>query len=201
MLLLLFEDYNIEIINDPTFEIGSADNLFNYDIIFDDDEAINYNSSNHGIKIFKEEQLYKSAVVCAVAGATTVHKNSAVIYNDNILVCCANKVFSISLPDLELNWITQVDQATCFGVFNVNDNLIIHGELEFSRLDEGGNILWQRGLRDVLIALDDSIGDSFKVHNNYIEIRDIDTRIHKIDFNGEFMYESSVRSSENRKKW
>lgn len=199
MLLLKFEDYIIEIINDATYRIGSADNSFNYDLVFNDTEAITYNSSNHGIKVFKNEQLYRSAVVCAVSGATCIHKSSAVIYNNDVVICCANKVFSLSLPDLKLNWVSQADQATCFGIYKAENDLIIHGELEFSRLDEMGNIIWQRGLADVVIALDNSTENSFTVHENYIEITDIDTRTHQVDFNGEFIYEKPAAI--NKKEW
>ncbi|HEY0657737.1 MAG TPA: hypothetical protein VGD05_04650, partial [Pyrinomonadaceae bacterium] len=88
--------------DDSLFTINSVDNIFKYDFVYPDEEVLYYQSSNHGIKIYKDEKLYRSAVICATAGATTIHESSAVIVEEDILICCADKVFSLSLPDLKL---------------------------------------------------------------------------------------------------
>jgi hypothetical protein len=138
-----FHDKEIEITNDTTFKTGSADNNFIYDFVYLDEEANEYQSSNHAIKVFRSGQLIKSAIVCAVGGSTTIHDNSAVVMDDNLYVACADKVFSLSLPDLQLRWTTPVDQATCFGIYKADNGLFTHGEISVTRLGTEGQIIWQ----------------------------------------------------------
>ena len=63
--------------------------------------------------------------------------------NNSIIICCGNALFSLSLPELKLNWKKEIDSSTAFEIFKMNEDYIIHGELEISRIDKYGNILWQ----------------------------------------------------------
>lgn len=182
MIRLNFDNYNIEILNDESYAINSADNNFNYDFVYCDDEATKYQSTKHGVKIFQGDEVYKSAIVCAVAGSTLIHKNSALIEGSQIYVCCANKVFCLSLPDLQLKWVTKVDWATCFGIYKIDNGLITHGELQVTRVDMNGTIIWEKGLRDIILTLDGK--DSFILHKDYIELEDFVHNKYRLDFNG-----------------
>lgn len=181
-----FQDYEIEIINDTTFKVGSADNTFTYDSVYQDEEVNEYQSSKHAVKVFQDGQLIKSAIVCAVGGSTTIHDNSAVVKNDSLYIACADKVFSLTLPDLQLGWTIQVDQATCFGIYKADNGLFTHGELSVTRLGTDGQIIWQAGLRDIIVTID-SDKDSFIMHDDYIELEDFNRNNYKLDFNGKFI--------------
>jgi len=183
-----FQDYEIEITNDTTFKIGSADNTFTYDFVYQDEEVNEYQSSKHAIKVFQDGQLIKSAIVCAVGGGTTIHDNSAVVKDDSLYIACADKVFSLTLPDLQLRWTMQADQATCFGIYKADNGLFTHGELSVTRLGVDGQIVWQTGLRDIIVAID-SDKDSFIMHGDYIELEDFQRNNYRLDFNGKFIDE------------
>jgi hypothetical protein len=205
---IAFQDYEIEITDDKGYRTESTDNKFLYDFVYLDEDAKKYQSSNHAIKIFQSGQLIKSAVVCAVGGSTCIHDNSAVVSDDNLYVACADKVFSLSLPDLQLRWMVRVDQATCFGIYKADNGLFTHGELSVTRLGTDGQIIWQIGLRDIIVTVD-SDKDSFIMHDDYIELEDFLRDNYKLDFNGKFIEETlsdtQIRynqiDKQKQKKW
>jgi hypothetical protein len=182
---IVFQNYEIEITDEPLYENKSTDNNSTYDFVYLDEEANQYRSSNHAIKIFQRGQLIKSAMVCAVGGATAIHPKSALAKDNSLYIACANKVFSLTLPDLKLRWATKVDLATCFGIYKADDALFTHGEFLVTRLETDGQIVWQTGLRDIILTID-SDKDSFILHDNYIELEDFEGNEYKIDFKGNF---------------
>jgi hypothetical protein len=199
-LKLTFDKYDIEVSVDKVFNLNSADNNFKYDFVYHDAEASKFQCSQHSIKVFVDGQLYKSAIVCAIAGGTTIHSESAVIDGADIFICCANKVFSLSLPDMTLNWMTQVDMATCFGIYKADNGLFTHGEISVSRLDRNGRILWETGLRDIVVYIDEEqrYQDAFVMHDNYIALMDFNGNKYQLGFDGKFIGE---QSSDQQKRW
>ncbi len=185
MIEFRFGEYKIELENDNSFKINSVDNSFNYDFVYKDEEAIYYQSSDHAVKIYKDEKLYKSAFICATAGATGVHENSAVIIDEDILICCADKVFSLSLPDLKLNWMKQIDDVCCFQIYKTDKGIFVHGELNVNRIDKNGNIIWSVGFADITVTPDGK--DSFIMHEEFIEIEDWNHTKYKVNFDGKFI--------------
>jgi hypothetical protein len=208
MKIAFQDNQKIEIINDTTYKTESTDNNFAYDLVYKDEDAGKYQSSNHAVKIFRDGQLIKSAIVCAVGGSTTIHDNSAVIKDHDLYIVCADKVFSLSLPDLQLRWIMRADQATCFGIYKADNGLFTHGELSVTRLGTDGQIIWQTGLRDIIVTVD-SDKDSFIMHDDYIELEDFLRNNYKLDFNGRFIEETlsdtQIRynqiDKQRQKKW
>jgi len=173
--------YQIDIYHDETFRQGSVDNSHKYDYVY-------FDKSNYvlptmfGIKIFKDNQLLKSAIIGSIGGGTTNHKNATIIESDRFLICCSDTIFCLSIPDLTLLWRTQADQATCFEIFKYQDNYIVHGELEISRLDKNGKILWQQSGADIFTTI--SGGQDFELTDNFIIAKDFEDRVYKFDYNG-----------------
>lgn len=185
MVELYFDEFKIVLSDESDYSPNSTDNLITFDKIYSDGESEIYHSTKHGIKFYKDEKLLGDALICAVGGATGIHENSAVIINGNILICCADKIFSLSLPNLNLNWMKEVDDATCFQIFNTKNGIFVHGELQASRIDETGNIIWSEGFADILVTPDGK--DSFILHDDFIEIEDWNHRKYKLDFDGNFI--------------
>jgi hypothetical protein len=86
---------------------------------------------------------------------------------------------------LELKWATQSDPATCFGIYKLQDDYIVHGEIEISRLDKEGNIKWQFGGSDIFVTFD--ADDAFKLNADHIALTDFYRIKYKIDFNGKII--------------
>lgn len=175
------EKYLIDIYTDRTFTEGSADNVNQYDFVYFDKSEY-YFPSVFGIKIFQDEKLIKSAVIGSIGGGTDIHDTSTIIETDRLLICCADTIFCLSIPDLTLLWRTQADQATCFEIYKYQDSYIIHGEFEISRLDKDGKILWQQSGADIFTTLNGK--DNFVLTDNYILAIDWENNKYKFDFNG-----------------
>jgi outer membrane protein assembly factor BamB len=175
------DKYRINIYADHTFIEGSADNVNQYDFFYFDKSKYHF-PSVFGIKIFQDNTLIKSAVIGSIGGGTAIHDTSTIIEKDRLLICCSDTIFCLSIPDLTLLWRTQADQVTCFEIYKYQDSYIIHGELEISRLDKDGKILWQQSGADIFTTLE--VKDSFVVTDNYILATDWENRKYKFDFNG-----------------
>ncbi len=182
MIELSFDEYKIELSDDPDFSSDSTDNSFSFEKVFIDEDSDIYHSTKHGIKVYKDEKLLSSALICAVGGATGIHENSAVIIENDILICCSDKIFSLCLPDLNLNWMKQVDDATCFRIFNTKNGIFVHGEFQASKIDKDGSIIWSVGFADILVTPEGK--DEFIFHDNFIEIQDWNHTKYRLGFNG-----------------
>ena len=175
------DEYQIDIYRDQTFTEGSADNIHQYDFIYFDKSKYDF-PSTLGIKIFHDETLLKSAIIGSVGGGTEIHETSTIIEKDGLLICCADTIFCLSIPDLNLLWQTVADQATCLEIYKYKDSYIIHGELEISRLDKDGKIIWQKSGADIFTTIDGK--DDFEITDNHILATDWENRKYKFDFDG-----------------
>ena len=123
-----------------------------------------------------------SAVIGTTGGGTEIGKNSTIIEDDRFLICCSDSVFCLSIPDLALLWRRQADEATCFEIFKYQDSYIVHCELNISRLNKNGEVLWQQSGADIFTTLDGK--NDFIITENYILATDWENRQYKFDFNG-----------------
>jgi outer membrane protein assembly factor BamB len=176
------DKYRIDINAERTFTEDSVDNVNHYDFVYFDESEYHF-PSVLGIRIYQDDTLLKSAVIGSNGGGIGIHDTSAIVENDRFLVCCSNSIFCLSIPDLTLLWRTQADQATCFEIYKYHDSYIIHGELEISRLDKDGKILWQQSGADIFTTVDGK--DSFVITDTHILVTDWENRKYKFDFNGQ----------------
>lgn len=183
-----YKDVIIEVLDEPTYKFGSADNNFNYSETYFGENSEQYPTSKHGIKIYRDDQIVDSCIIIGSGGATGVHQNSSLVDNDQLVICCCDTVFSLTLPDLELKWQTQADQATCFEIHKLSENYIVHGEIEISRLNREGNIKWQFGGSDIFVSFDND--EAFKLNADHIALTDFYNIKYKIDFDGKVIWSS-----------
>ncbi|MBS1532077.1 MAG: hypothetical protein JSU01_17380 [Bacteroidetes bacterium] len=135
------------------------------------------------MRTYLSEDVLKTTLINSDGGGTTVHKTSFIVNQNKIIICCGDSLFCLTLPELSLLWRTKADTATCFEIFAHKDNYIVHGELEISRLDQNGQILWQQSGADIFVAQDSS-EDNFRLTDNYIIATDWEGRKYKWDFDG-----------------
>ena len=88
----------------------------------------------------------------------------------------------MSFPDFNLLWKTKTDQISCFEIFKKDDFYIVHEELEISKLDNNGKILWQKSGVDIFTTI--SGKNDFQLNENYIIATDWENRTYKFDYNG-----------------
>lgn len=177
-----YQNLVIEVFDDPTYQSASGDNKFNYSKHYSSVTENHLPTSKHGIKIYQGGKEWNSCIILGAGGSTGIHNNSSVVADGQLLVCCADNIFCLSLPDLNLKWNTQADQATCFQIYTLQEDYIIHGELTISRIDKNGNIKWQYSGPDIFVTLD---GDNaFTLNTDHIALTDFNKGKYKIDFNG-----------------
>lgn len=179
--MFIIGKYKVGIFTDETYEIDSTENINKYDYEYLEAEN-KYNSTFVGIKLYENEELKKSILIGSEGGNTGINENSKIIEENRILICCANKIFCLSFPELNLLWKTKADEMTCFEVFKKDDFYIVHGELEISKLDENGKILQQKGGADIFTTI--SGKNDFELNEKYITATDWENRIYKFDYDG-----------------
>ena len=173
--------YHIEFLSDPAFSPDSVDNLYLYNKVYFNPKEYHF-PSIFGIKIIENDKLVESAVLGVRGGATEVHENSYILSKNRLYICCGNFVFCFSIPDLEIIWKVEVDKSTCFRIFSVGDDFIINGEMAISRIDRNGNIIWQRGGRDLFVTNDGT--NHFSIKGNIISVKDFENNFYKFDLEG-----------------
>ena len=186
-----YRDLTIELIDEPTYTFNSTDNKFIYSKHYFGDGAKEYPTSKHGIKIYQNDQIIDSCILIGSGGATGIHKSSSLLDNEQLLLCCCDTIFCLTLPYLDLKWKTKSDQATCFQIFKQQDDYIIHGELQVTKLDKDGNKKWEFGGSDIFVSIDNE--EEFKIENDGILLTDFAKTKYKIDFDGKLMWETNSR--------
>lgn len=187
-----YKDLIIEVLDEPTYKFGSADNNFVYSKTYFGDNAEQHPTSKHGIKIYSDDKIIDSSIIIGSGGATGIHQNSSLLDSDQLLLCCCDTVFSLTIPDLELKWKTQADQATCFQIFKHIDDYIIHGELQVTKLDKDGNKKWEFGGADIFVSIDNE--EEFKIESDGILLTDFAKTKYKIDFDGKLLWDTYERT-------
>ena len=170
--------YEIDIDYHPTYKSGSADNLFKFDFEYLEKSA----STIFGIKVLDNGVCLKNAVISSQGGETGVHNSALVLEEDRLILCCGDKIFCLSIPDLSLLWKVQADDFTCFQIFGYQDSYIVHGEINISRINHDGTILWQYSGEDIFMNMNDDI--ECELQADYIIASDFNNKIYKIGYDG-----------------
>lgn len=173
--------YKVEIINESKYNPESKDNLFDYKKKHLTETDFNL-PTKFGIRLSENEIEISSAIIGAEGGASGLHKTSQIIENNRILICCSDTIFCLDLVTLNLNWKTEVDQATAFEIFAIDNGYIIHGELEITRIDSNGKIIWQNNGADIFVSPEGN--EDFEIKENYIRATDWEKRNYVWDYNG-----------------
>lgn len=155
----------IEVLNAAAYSPGSADNSMHYNREYQLDDGIYKPSSQHAVRVLSDDGVSEIAtcIIFTSGGATGIHDHSGLIHGDSLILAVGPFMVSLSLPTLELNWKTETDDATCFGVYHSEKYhcYISHGELQVARVSYAGEIEWLQGGADIFtngfIVTDDKV--------------------------------------------
>ncbi|HST58902.1 MAG TPA: hypothetical protein VLK84_09445 [Longimicrobium sp.] len=138
----------VELWRDPAYASGSAENPHRYDR-----EIVvgGHHGQATGVEVRVDGVPVASAVLLCDAGCPGVSSSDAVVRDGTLYVALRDHAAALSLPSLEVRWMTDVDDACVFGFVEIGgaDALLLHGELWISRLGLDGRIQWQRGGADI----------------------------------------------------
>ncbi len=117
-----------------------------------------------------------NCLILAGGGSTGVSKQSAILQNSNTWIGIGDQLVCLSLPNLQLLWNKQIDEATCFGVYLSPDGLgiLVHGEISVSKVSFSGKTLWSSAGKDILT-------EGFQVYDKHIEVIDFNKEKYQID--------------------
>jgi len=187
---LFLENYQIKIFEENNYDLKSPDNWYRYSRVYLNTDQYKP-SSQIGIQVYDDEKLLSDCIIGAEGGATGLNDYSTLISNGGIVVCCSDTVFKLSLMDLNLEWKTKADIATVFGVHILDEDYIVHGELEISRINKDGDIVWSRGGRDIWTTADGIEG--FAIYDDYILATDWQYNRYKFDFDGNVLEDYKLK--------
>lgn len=181
-----FENLNIEVYDVPAF-YTVPDNPYPYSLYYYSNECQDSQGSMHGVRIYNSGVEVNSCLLIGTVG-TTVHQTSVLFDDDLMLICCGDALFCLGLPDLDLKWQTQVDFVACFQIFKLEQDYLVHGEIEVSRIDKDGEIKWNFSGADIFVVLDNT--EAIALQSDHIFLTDFEKNTYKIDFNGSVMWDS-----------
>ncbi len=170
-----FNDFLIEIINEPTYKFKSMGNNFNYSKHYFGGNISEEPSSKHGIKVYNDNLITYNCIICVSGGMTSIHPNSAIINDEKILICCSNSIFCLSLPTLDKIWEKTSDLVTCFQIFKLQEEYLIHGEHQITKLDKDGKLKWEFSGSDIFVTTNND--EEFKIERDGIILTDFSNTV------------------------
>lgn len=118
----------------------------------------------------------RSCKISVGMGASGFTRDSAFIHRGACIIGAGNQMLSLSLPDLDLHWVTEVDMASCFGVFHApkHESYVSWGELEIKRISYAGKVIWSASGKDIFT-------NGFEILQDTIEVVDFNNERYRID--------------------
>ncbi|MFB6456790.1 hypothetical protein ACE38W_16075 [Chitinophaga sp. Hz27] len=173
--------YTVVLTNDDAFIPGSADNIVQYSKVYLPNPP-DYQCAQLGIFVMEADNMISSALVAAEGVSISASTVPAIVEEARLILCLADTLFCLAIPGLDLVWRVKADTALCFQVFRYREDYIVHGELEISRIDHHGNIVWQRSGADIFTTVDGK--EAFWLAHNYIFATDFQNNQYKFDYDG-----------------
>ena len=174
-------DYEVEVFVDQTLFECSVEYKDRYDNIYFQATDPHFQTAI-GVNIYKNNKLFKSALIGSEGGESIMYKNSVIIETNKILICCSDTIFCFSFPSLKLLWQTKADQVNCYGIYKLIDSYIVHGTFNITSLDSDGEIIWQNSGAAMFKKPEEK--NAFTISNGFIIVSDCDNIKYKFDING-----------------
>ncbi|MBB4804355.1 hypothetical protein HNP37_004442 [Flavobacterium nitrogenifigens] len=194
-----YKNFEIEVIDDKNYNLNSTYNLRQYQKTYFEENEFRP-SSKHAIIIKEHGIEIASVLICETNGATEIFDNSFIIENDKIWIIVSNKIYCLEIPSLEIIWRKEFDQFTNFHIHKLEEDFVIHGELEIFRITKEGEIIWRFGGLDIWINPEGK--NEFTIENHFIRLFDFESNEYVLDFNGkELEFNPRTIETETKKKW
>jgi hypothetical protein len=161
----------LKIINEPVYSFNSTGNSNSYR--FEKNLAPDYKpSSIHGITLNDER-----IAVFGNAGYSGIYPNSAILIDGQLYFAIGNCVACISVSPYEFIWAVEVDISSCFGIYfqKEHDAFMAHGELEITRLSQGGKVIWSSSGADIFT-------EGLELLPHCIKVIDFSGKIYYLDY-------------------
>lgn len=167
--------YTLEVVAEPTYTFGSADNVRAYAVErrLDPDHAP---TTVLGVTCTEDGTVRGAVAVGARGGVTSIDPRTVACVADRCVVAVGDRVVALRLPDLAVCWHACADQVVCFGVLATPDErrVVAYGELSVACFGLDGVRAWKFEALDVLR------GDAV-LHGDALEVEDVGGTRYRID--------------------
>ena len=198
-----YKNFEIEVSDDPDYNLNSANNQRQYKKVYSEEnrkQNIVYPESKHTIIIKESGIEISSSIICEVGWTVKINHNTFIIEDDKIWIISCAQVYCLEIPTLELIWKRDFDSFTLFSLYKLENDFIIHGEVEIFRITREGEIIWSFGGRDIWVNTKGKT--EFSIENNIIKLYDFESNEYIIDFDGNQLEDNPVIiQKEINKKW
>ena len=177
---LNYKNFEIEIFNDGSFTLHSADNTSSYkNVYYSDNDDFN---NKIAVRTFENSQEISNAIICENGTTNGLTENSFIINDNKTWICISNKIYCLEIPSLKLIYHKKLDSVTNFTIYKFKDDFIIHGELEIFRITQLGDIKWSFSGKDIWVNIEGK--QEVEIKDDRIKLIDFENNEYEIDFNG-----------------
>ena len=152
-------------------------------------EITDSENSNLGIRVFKDGNEINSGLIIGINGGTWLSKEteedegqSVKLNNGNLILSLGFNLVSIQIPTLKVNWNIVPDFSEIFEFYNLEDDILLRGELQIHRIDFNGKIKWSYGGADIWVNIEGK--PEVTILKDKIRLIDFNHDEYLIDFNG-----------------
>lgn len=185
MIRLGYKNFVIEFWEDNTYSRNSTDDLDKYEYVYCNN-IDNECTHNIAIKIKDNEHLIGKAIVCVPGPFAGIHNDSIYIEHSMLWILAGKWMYCLQVPTFRLIWFKELDCVANFSLYRLEDDFLVHGELEVIRITTKGFIKWRFGGRDIWVNL---LGrKEVTIGQNMIHLVDFENNEYTIDFEGKEIY-------------
>jgi hypothetical protein len=149
----------------------------------------NRRASALSIKSIENSTVEKECLISGIDGAVYLHQSGAKensqsvkLDGDDLIMSLGFTLISINLKSMQSNWIFRPDPAEIFEFYDLEDDILLRGELQIHRIDKKGKIKWSYGGMDIWVNIDGK--KEVQIDKNTIRLVDFCANEYVIDFDG-----------------
>ena len=158
-------------------------------IELDDSE---YRNSNLKLMITDKDGDLKTCLVSGIDGVNYLHLSDAIdksqtvkLYRNTLIISLGFTLLSIDIQKLKLNWKIKPDLSEIFEFYDLEEDILLRGEIGIHRINKSGNIKWTFSARDIWVNTEGK--EEVNIESNKIRLFDFESNEYLIDFNGKLL--------------
>lgn len=152
-------------------------------------EITDSDSSYLEISVFEGRNEINSGLISGINGGVWLHKEteenqgqSVQLSNGDLILSLGCNLVSIQIPTLKVNWNIVPDSAEIFEFYNLENDILLRGELQIHRIDLNGRIRWSYSGKNIWVNIDGK--PEVTILENRIKLIDFNHDEYLIDFYG-----------------
>lgn len=155
MIEISYQQYKLTILEDDQYTIESADNLREFDHVYFDSSLSKYQiTAKLAILVSFNNEEITSAILCDIGPYAGLSERTFLIDDEHLYICFTDDLYCFNIPNLALIWKKRVDYCVNHGLQKIQNDLLVHGELEIIRISKLGKIEWRFGGLDIWVNKD-----------------------------------------------